>query len=369
MAAVLVLAALAAGAVVLLLGRSSLPQLPAAAAVHICPACPAAAQLAEAADCPQQSCPECPPAAAAAGAAIAAAAVEQQPEQEQPQQQQEQPEQQQQQPEQQHQQQDGVNADAGSSGSGDTEAVPLLCGGPGAIPAVDQALAAATSALDASLEAAFAPFEKGFTLEDLMHTADALGVDGAHDTMVWVEVRRERPSVSSPVGRMKTPCPPSLRPCPLSPLLTASACCHPPLLLTRRRPPTTPAHSSNHPKQVRNQSIVFPRRHGTACRWFCNEWVRPLKEGFERGMREGCLRVPDGLPMLWCECGSWPDSTQLSTHGVDGAVPLGLPAGGGMGHLRRLRSLPLLLAAAPRRNVYDYSGCKPGEKVGEEARL
>ena len=29
------------------------------------------------------------------------------------------------------------------------------------------------------------------------------------------------------------------------------------------------------------------------------EFVAPLKEGIERGMREGWLHIPEGLPMLW----------------------------------------------------------------------
>ncbi len=66
--------------------------------------------------------------------------------------------------------------------------VPLLCGGPGSVPSVQDALADAWVRLEASLDAAFAPFAGGFTLEDLMATADALGVDGTHDTQVWVEV-------------------------------------------------------------------------------------------------------------------------------------------------------------------------------------
>lgn len=66
--------------------------------------------------------------------------------------------------------------------------VPLLCGGSDAIPRVADSLADSTRRLEDGLQRAFAPYAAGFTLEDLMHTADALQIDGTHDTMVWVEV-------------------------------------------------------------------------------------------------------------------------------------------------------------------------------------
>ena len=92
-------------------------------------------------------------------------------------------EQEQQQKQQQQQQQAAVAGNASAGGD-----VPLLCGGLPSVPSVQDALAEAWARLEASLDAAFAAFAGGFTLEDLMHTATALGVDGTHDTQVWVEV-------------------------------------------------------------------------------------------------------------------------------------------------------------------------------------
>ena len=54
--------------------------------------------------------------------------------------------------------------------------------------------------------------------------------------------------------------------------------------------------------QVRNGSLVLPRRENAACHWFCNEWLGYLSQGISRGMRAGRLRIPDGLPMLWNVC-------------------------------------------------------------------
>ena len=57
------------------------------------------------------------------------------------------------------------------------------------MPPVAEALAGSSHALERGPGEALAPWgDAGFTLEDLMATADALGIDGTHDTMVWVEV-------------------------------------------------------------------------------------------------------------------------------------------------------------------------------------
>jgi hypothetical protein len=68
-------------------------------------------------------------------------------------------------------------------------AVEKLCGGAASVPPVAEALADSSHALERGPGEALAPWgDAGFTLEDLMATADALGIDGTHDTMVWVEV-------------------------------------------------------------------------------------------------------------------------------------------------------------------------------------
>ncbi|KAL4424735.1 hypothetical protein ABPG77_000078 [Micractinium sp. CCAP 211/92] len=113
-----------------------------------------------------------------------------------------------------------------------------LCGGPDAIPSVMDSLDAASAAVVAGLDEAFAPWaETGFTLEDLMATADALGAWGMHDCAVWIEVY--------------------------------------------------------------NGTVIFPRRFNSECKWFCNEWVKPLRNTWEQGIREGTLRVPEGVPFMW----------------------------------------------------------------------
>lgn len=50
--------------------------------------------------------------------------------------------------------------------------------------------------------------------------------------------------------------------------------------------------------QARNQTLVFPRRAGGGCTYFCNGQVAILKDALEQGMRSGRLRLPEGLPLL-----------------------------------------------------------------------
>ena len=65
----------------------------------------------------------------------------------------------------------------------------LLCGGPDAIPSVADALDGSTQAILAAVNDSFAQWaESGFTLEDLLASADVVGAVGSHDTFVWIEV-------------------------------------------------------------------------------------------------------------------------------------------------------------------------------------
>lgn len=150
--------------------------------------------------CPLQLCPPC-----AEGTAAQTSAATGLPEEEQ---------QQQQAPEEQRdvdaataeQQGDGEQPAAGPDDNAPAPppAEEVLCGGPAAIPQPPVALAAAGQALQRSLDAAFARWkDTGFSVEDLMATADELGIDGTHDTHVWVEVgtaRLHRPAVTSRLG-------------------------------------------------------------------------------------------------------------------------------------------------------------------------
>ncbi|KAL4424736.1 hypothetical protein ABPG77_000079 [Micractinium sp. CCAP 211/92] len=117
-------------------------------------------------------------------------------------------------------------------------AAELLCGGPGAIPSVSDALDASTLSVFEAVNRSFAPWEgTGFTLEDLMTSADLVGAWGVHDTFVWIEVY--------------------------------------------------------------NGTVTFPRRYNGICDWFCNDWVSVLRDAWERGIKEGRLRVPEGMPFIW----------------------------------------------------------------------
>lgn len=70
------------------------------------------------------------------------------------------------------------------------EAADLLCGGPDAIPSVADALDSANEAILAAANRSFAQWaETGFSLENLLTSAEVVGASGFHDTFVWVEVR------------------------------------------------------------------------------------------------------------------------------------------------------------------------------------
>lgn len=83
-------------------------------------------------------------------------------------------------------------SDSAASNGGDassSSAAGLLCGGPTAVLQVPQALDLSTQTLVAGVDQQFSKWEgRGFTLEDLLHTAQMLYIDGTHDTAVWVEV-------------------------------------------------------------------------------------------------------------------------------------------------------------------------------------
>ncbi|KAL4422564.1 hypothetical protein ABPG75_008761 [Micractinium tetrahymenae] len=129
-------------------------------------------------------------------------------------------------------------ADADAAQQAAEAAAELLCQGPDAIPSVADALEASTQAVMAAVNRSFAQWaESGFTLEDLLASADVVGASGVHDTFVWVEVY--------------------------------------------------------------NGTVTFPWRFKGVCEWFCNEWVPVLKDAWERGMQEGRLRVPEGMPFIW----------------------------------------------------------------------
>lgn len=84
-------------------------------------------------------------------------------------------------------QQHGESAAAPAAAAGEGwGGAPPLCP---PVPSVADALENAARALERSLEAAFAPYKEGFTLESVMKTAEALGIDGTHDTRMWAEVR------------------------------------------------------------------------------------------------------------------------------------------------------------------------------------
>lgn len=64
-----------------------------------------------------------------------------------------------------------------------------LCGGAASVPQPEDALANSARRLRDSVARAFKPYERGFTLEDVLATSEALGINGLGDTRVWVEVR------------------------------------------------------------------------------------------------------------------------------------------------------------------------------------
>ncbi len=54
---------------------------------------------------------------------------------------------------------------------------------------MSDALDASTLSVFEAVNRSFAPWEgTGFTLEDLMTSADLVGAWGVHDTFVWIEV-------------------------------------------------------------------------------------------------------------------------------------------------------------------------------------
>jgi hypothetical protein len=59
------------------------------------------------------------------------------------------------------------------------EGVPLLCGGPDAVPLQADALNASTLALYANPKASFKPWEEGFTWDDVEATAKNINADKA----------------------------------------------------------------------------------------------------------------------------------------------------------------------------------------------
>lgn len=132
------------------------PDCPAAPAPPPCPACPAPI--------------ECPP-STGAGGQLPADLVQAKPGQ---------------------QEQAGPGGLAAAPGPESAVAAALpLCGGPDAVPMVVDSLDTASAAVAAGVEEAFAQWaETGFTLEDLMSTADALGAWGTHDCAVWIEARK-----------------------------------------------------------------------------------------------------------------------------------------------------------------------------------
>lgn len=145
-----------------------------------CPATPAPQQCPECAACPAAA--QCPPPAAGSGATQPANVALLKREQ---------------------QERSGSDASAAAPAPEHALAAPEgsqiasgpaaepLCGGPDAIPSVMDSLDAASAAVVAGLDEAFAPWaETGFTLEDLMATADALGAWGMHDCAVWIEARK-----------------------------------------------------------------------------------------------------------------------------------------------------------------------------------
>ena len=73
-----------------------------------------------------------------------------------------------------------VQAEYQHSSLSNASTVPLLCGGPGAIPSAPDALASSTAALRPSAAQAFAPWaERGFTMADIEATAEYLQADAA----------------------------------------------------------------------------------------------------------------------------------------------------------------------------------------------
>ncbi|KAI7844868.1 hypothetical protein COHA_001521 [Chlorella ohadii] len=59
--------------------------------------------------------------------------------------------------------------------------------------------------------------------------------------------------------------------------------------------------------EVHNQTVTFPRRKNKECLDGCDSWFHLLKASLERGMQEGRLSIPEGVPFLvnvnddsWC---------------------------------------------------------------------
>ncbi|PRW61189.1 KDEL motif-containing 2 Flags:Precursor [Chlorella sorokiniana] len=50
--------------------------------------------------------------------------------------------------------------------------------------------------------------------------------------------------------------------------------------------------------EVHNKTITFPRRKNQECVENCDAWIPLLKDRLERGMREGRLSIPEGVPFL-----------------------------------------------------------------------
>ncbi|EFN59741.1 hypothetical protein CHLNCDRAFT_133347 [Chlorella variabilis] len=113
--------------------------------------------------------------------------------------------------------------------------VPLLCGGPGAVPLVADALAASTEALYPNAAAAFRPWDKGFTQEDLEATAEYMGADKLRADIHMVV-------------------------------------------------------------EVRDKQLIFPRQQDVCPG--CNQAVFHVKKGVDKGLAAGVLRIPEGVPLL-----------------------------------------------------------------------
>lgn len=141
----------------------------------------------------------------------------------------------------------------------------------------------AEAALQAAVQRAFAPWDDtGFSLEDLLQTAERLGANGIHDTKLWMEASMAaalRVHACCVLDACMHACMPAAGP--------ARGCALPAC------PPNSPISP-----QVHGGQLVFPRRNWGRCQWHCNPAALLLVEALQRGLDSRALKIPEGMPLL-----------------------------------------------------------------------